>query len=108
MSGDAGFAASMVIRQSALQDLLRLLHHAGDLPHALTGSDFGITVDLFLDVPQITCAVANGGQVALLFVAWGNLTLPTDGFETRQVMFQAGLLAAPLFALEMSSLIFQI
>jgi hypothetical protein len=104
MNRHANFAAPIVIRKRVFQDLLRVLHHANQLPHVLTGDALGTVVELFLDVPRIDFARIDGNRLSLELLGWGALTLPTSGGEVRQVLFKAKVLMTPSITLRGSSL----
>lgn len=110
MPRHAGFAAALAIREDTLNELIRVLHHADQLPHELAGGFAGTYADFFLERPSLTCSAASDNRLILNLTAHGPLTV-TDlrGDEsTRTVLFRARVLAPPLLALDSGSLTFNV
>jgi hypothetical protein len=105
MARHAGYAAAIAIRQQTLRDLVRVLHHADQLPHVLAGSMLGVTANLFLEAPLISCTSFSGNRLVLDLTARGPLTINTSGIPaTRTVLFRARMFAPPQLTLQAGSL----
>jgi hypothetical protein len=106
MPGHANFAAAIAIRQELFQSLIRTLYHANQIGHLLNASDDRLAVDFYLDIPELICSIANANRLALNLRAWGSMTVTLSGAtaETRQVLFNACVLANPRLSLENQSI----
>ena len=104
MANHAGFAAALTIRGQTIQDLQRIAYHTGKVPHRLSGETGGVSADLFLDLPRLEFHQEDQDQVRVVLRAWGSLTVTPDGLppETRQVEFDAIVLALPVVGLQVS------
>lgn len=106
MSRHAGFAAAIAIRQKTLRDLIRVFHHANSLPHTLAGGFGGISANLYLDPPLLTCSATTANRLILDLAARGPLTITPPGGSPvmRTVQFRARVLAPPQLTLASGSL----
>lgn len=97
MGADAGFAATIAIREQVLADVQRILYHAGRIGPQLAGTFGGQSANLFLDVPRLSMRAADGNRLRIGLTAWGLLTITPAGqpSETRQVLFTAEVLVPP-------------
>jgi hypothetical protein len=108
MPRHAGFAATIAIRQQTLQGLIRVLHHANQLPHTLTGGVPGISASFFLEQPLLTCSSGSSNRLILDLTGRGPLmiTPPGDPPATRTVLFRARMIVPPRLSLQNGSLMF--
>jgi hypothetical protein len=110
MSGHAGFAAALAIREATLNELIRALHHGDQLPHALAGGFAGTSADFFLERPTLACSAESDNRLILTLTAHGPLTVTDFGGDvsTRTVLFRARVLAPPRLTLDSGSLTFNV
>ncbi len=110
MAGHANYAAAIALRQDLLQRLVRVLYHAGQIPHTMKDTPAWGTVDLFLDQPKIICSAKNGNRLALDLTAWGSIAVPLPGVPEGglSVLFSAVVLANPHLSLQDASLHFTV
>jgi hypothetical protein len=110
MPRHARFAAAIAIREQTLRDLIRVRHHANQLPHSLSGAVLGISANFFLEQPLLTCSAYSGNRLILDLTARGPLTITPPGQPpaTRTVLFRARVLVPPQLSLLNGSLTFGI
>jgi hypothetical protein len=101
MSKHGGFAAAGQIRGPTLQQLLMILHRAGQLPRSVAGPQVlplnpggagssTLEFDWFVDVPAIELDPANGGRIRSNVRLAGPLTISALGVDSaeRQVRLE--------------------
>lgn len=95
----AGFAAAVAFSQGTLQSLIRILYHAGQVPHRMTTptpNTSPVDIDLFLDLPQMVFSAANQNQIQLDIVGWGSMTVRAGSTaETRDIRLTLRILVPP-------------
>lgn len=107
----AGFGAAITVRQELLQQFTRVMHHENQLSHHVALKQQGVEVDLFLDVPTVTCAAANQGRLAFAIRGWGPLRMPDPlggAPVQRDVLVTATVTVRPVLALANQSLTFKV
>ena len=93
MPPHANFAIAFAMKQDMLQSLIRVLYHDGQIPHQLTYSNSSINANLFLNLPQLVCDVANNNQYELDLSGWGDLTISLNSqTESRKIEFSVAVL----------------
>lgn len=105
MEPHAGYAAVVAVGQRTMQDFLRVLFAANKVPRTFNLSGAlpasagmaSVSARLVLDVPRLTLAAANGGNLVLDVRAWGPVTIsfPNAPQFQQQVLFTATVLVAP-------------
>lgn len=110
MTTHANYAAAISIRQDLIQNLVRVMYHAGRIIHRLTGEGSGIAVNLFVDVPQIICSAQNLNRLALKIRAWGPITVAATSSvrETKTALLNATILVSPELSLQNASISFKV
>jgi hypothetical protein len=110
MPRHAGFAAAIAIREQTLRDLIRVRHHANQLPHTLGGAVPGISASFFLEQPLLTCSAYAGNRLILDLTGRGPLTIAPLGepAATRTVLFRARMFVPPELSLLNGSLTFAV
>lgn len=108
MSNWAGFAAVAEVRESAVNQTLRIYHAADLIPNPITGTsafpnpvgDGKATVDwgLFLDAPQVVFSSGFGDYIGLNLRLHGTITVmvPNQGIATRTVAATTTVLVRPV------------
>lgn len=96
MDRTAGFAASLAIRESLIQTLVRVTYNAGRLNPRINVSAPTVSADLFLSVPEVSYPPATGNRLVIELFAWGPMTITPPGGqpEPRRVKFRARVAVA--------------
>ncbi|MCC7127128.1 MAG: hypothetical protein IT178_19960 [Acidobacteria bacterium] len=96
MDRTAGFAASLAIRESLIQTLVRVLYNAGRLNPRISVTAPTVSADLFQALPVLSYPPASGHRLVIDLFAWGPMTVtPPGGLpEPRRVKFRARIAVA--------------
>ncbi len=108
MDRTAGFAASLAIRETLIQTLVRVLYNAGRLNPRLAVTAPTISANLFQALPVLSYPIANGTRLVIDLFAWGPMTVtpPTAPPEARRVKFRARIAVAQTVTVSSGRLIF--
>ena len=102
MDRTAGFAASLGLRESLIQTLVRVLYNAGRLNPRIDVAAPTLTANLFLSLPVVSYPPATGNRLVIDLLAWGPMTVtpPGGGSEPRRVKFRARMAVAQTITVE--------
>jgi hypothetical protein len=114
MAHHAEFAGVIAIRQDLLQNLIRVLYHANQIPHDIGWGALGLKAALFLDTPEIVCSEASGdvnqssinSRLTINLRAWGPILLQEA--EQASILFTATIYVEPEISFENGALVLQL
>lgn len=108
MDRTAGFAASLAIRETLIQTLVRVLYNAGRLNPRIVVSAPTVTANLFLSLPAVSYPPASGHRLAIDLFAWGPMSVTPPGGvpEARRVKFRARMLVSQTITVMNGRLVF--
>lgn len=123
MPPHANYAAVIGISQQVMQDMVRILYLANEIPHSFNPPAQGVpgllefNVDLFSDAPEFIFSSENGDSFILKITSWGPMTIALpriqDGqmvlvSETREVKLEAVISVPHNITIENAELLFGI
>lgn len=108
MANHAGFAAVAMVRDTTVQQTLRIFHSARLFPSGVSGlrtfanpigsGSATVQYALFMDVPVVSFKASNAGRIAFDLRLFGTVTANAAGLGnlTRSVMLSTSIKARPL------------